>query len=224
MVRILRKITLEINFSSVGNLFPLDFFSSVLSLIDRVEAKSFLNIDMQKGVKIAIVEITMKSGHVLEDIPFPPFAKILNVLAHHENQFLVLIHIQYDSSLMSELSPFGLDHIFYETPAYLNNNRLVFSILGENDELSSFLTLVKKFIGDLTILRIQDHTYNDESLLSGLTERQKEILRKAKQSGYYEIPRKISTQALAEEFRISKAAVLEHLRKAEGKIMTRVIQ
>jgi len=170
----------------------------------------------------------MKSGYVLDDIPFPPFAKILNVFSQHENQFLVLIQIRYDSAILSKVhssfSPFGKEEIFYETPAYLENNRLVFSILGENKALSSFLSMVKNIIGDLTILRIQDHTYNDESVLSELTDRQKEILIKAKQSGYYEIPRKITTMELAQEFGISKTAILEHLRKAEGKIMMRVIQ
>ena len=224
----MRKITLEINFSTIGDIISLDIFTSILSLVDKIEAKSFLKIDLQKGEKIAIVEFTMKSGYVFDDIPFPPFAKILNVLAQHENQFLVLIQIRYDSAIrrriQSSFSPFGIEEIFYETPAYLEGNRLVFSILGEKKALSSFLTLVKKIIGDLTILRIQDHTYNDESILSELTDRQKEILIKAKQSGYYEIPRKITTMELAKEFEISKTAILEHLRKAEGKIMMRVIQ
>jgi predicted DNA binding protein len=204
----------------------LDFFTSILSLVDKIEAKSFLNIDLQKGEKIAIVEFTMKSGYVLDDIPFPPFAKILNVFAQHENQFLALIQIRYDSTILrkvhSTFSPVGIEEIYYETPAYLEGNRLVFSILGEKEALSTFLTMVKKTIGDLTILRIQNHTYNDESILSELTDRQKEILIKAKQSGYYEIPRKITTVELAKEFGISKTAILEHLRKAERKIMMRV--
>jgi predicted DNA binding protein len=222
----LRKITLEINFSSLMDLISLDLFTSILSLVDKIEAKSFLKIDYQKGEKIAIVEFTMKGGHVLDEIPFPPFAKILNVLAQHENQFLVLIQIQYDSTILREVhsrfSPFGIEEIFYETPAYIEGDRLVFSIFGEKKALSTFLTLVKKIVGDLKILRIQNYTYNDESILSELTDRQKEILIKAKQSGYYEIPRKISTMELAKEFGISKTAILEHLRKAERKIMLRV--
>ncbi len=224
----MRTITLEIDFSILTEKISFDAFSSIQALVDKIEAKSLLKIDYQKGEKIAIVEFTMKSGYTLDDIPFPPFARILKVFTQHENQFLVLIQIHYDyatlSTIHSNFSPFGIEEIFYETPAYLEGNRLVFSILGEEKALSSFLTLVKKVVGDLTVLRIQDHTYNDESILSGLTERQKAILIKAKQSGYYEIPRKITTMELAREFGVSKAAILEHLRKAEGKIMTRVIQ
>jgi predicted DNA binding protein len=223
MVKKMRKITLEVNISTLKDIPPMDIISSFLSIIDRVEAKSFLKIDMLKGEKIVIAEFTMKPGHVLEDIPFPTFAKILNVISCHENKYLVIIQAQYEPSLASVYSAFGIDQIFYETPAYLDNDRLVFSILGEKDALSSFLKLVKKTVGDPTILRVQDHTFRDESLLSGLTERQKEILIKAKQLGYYEIPRKISSLDLAKEFNISKSAVLEHLRKAEGKIMVRVI-
>jgi predicted DNA binding protein len=223
-VSILRKITLELDISTIRDVPPLNILSSMLSLIDRIEAKSFLKIDMQKGEKIIIVEFTMKPGHVLEDIPFPKFAKILNVIQNHNNKYLAIIQAQYESSLASLYSDFGINQVFYETPAYLDNNRLVFSILGEKDALSSFLRLVKKIVGDPSILRVQDHTFKDESLLSGLTERQKEILIRAKQLGYYEIPRGITSMELAKEFNISKSAILEHLRKAEGKIMIKVIQ
>ena len=224
MVETLRKITLEVDISTLRDVPPLNILSSLLSIIDRVEAKSFLKIDMLKGEKIIIAEFTMKPDHVLEDIPFPRFAKILNVIKYNEKKFLVIIQIKYEDSIASLYSAFGKYQIFYETPAYLDNNRLVFSILGEDDALSSFLRLVKKTLHDPTILRIQEHSFKDESLLSGLTDRQKEILIKAKQLGYYEIPRKVTSSELAKEFKISKSAVLEHLRKAEGKIMVKVIQ
>jgi len=114
-VRILRKITLEVDISTIREVPPLNILSSMLSLIDRVEAKSFLKIDMQKGEKIIIVEFTMKPDHVLEDIPFPKFAKILNVIQKHDNKSLVIIQAQYESSLASLYSAFGIDQIFCES-------------------------------------------------------------------------------------------------------------
>jgi len=228
LVWILRKITLEINFSTLEGILKFNPIKSIQTLVDKIEAKSFLQIDLQKGEKIAIIEFTMKSGCVLDDIPFPPFVKTLTVLSHHENQFLVLLQTRYDSSILgniqSAFSPLGMEEIFYETPAFLEGDRLVFSILGEKEALSSFLASLKKIIGDITISSIQDLEYTDESILSELTDRQKEILIRAKQSGYYDIPRKITTLELAKEFGISNTALLEHLRKAEGKIMMRVIQ
>ena len=155
----MRTITVETNLSALEeDISSFHVFTYIQSLVNRIEAKSFLNIDFQKGEKIAIVEFTMKSGFVLADIPFPPFAKILNVLAHHENQYLALLQIRYDSSTLQKIhenfSPFGIEDIFYETPAYLEGNHLVFSILDEKKALSSFLTSIKKVVGDLTVLRI----------------------------------------------------------------------
>lgn len=56
---------------------------------------------------------------------------------------------------------------------------------------------------------------NDDSL----TERQREVFETAKRLGYYNWPRETSADALASELDVSKATVLEHLRKAEAKLL-----
>lgn len=52
-----------------------------------------------------------------------------------------------------------------------------------------------------------------------LSERQREILRLAQRHGYYHWPRKVSASELAGELDISKTTFLEHLRKAEAKLL-----
>lgn len=52
-----------------------------------------------------------------------------------------------------------------------------------------------------------------------LTERQREVFETARQQGYYEWPRKTSADALADGVSVSKATLLEHLRKAEAKLL-----
>jgi len=52
-----------------------------------------------------------------------------------------------------------------------------------------------------------------------LTARQREAFTAARQRGYYEWPRHISAQELAAELDVSKATFLEHLRKAEAKLL-----
>lgn len=52
-----------------------------------------------------------------------------------------------------------------------------------------------------------------------LTERQREVFETARQQGYYEWPRGTTADALADEIGIAKATVLEHLRKAEAKLL-----
>lgn len=55
-----------------------------------------------------------------------------------------------------------------------------------------------------------------------LSERQREIFELAQEEGYYMWPRETSATDLADEVDISKTTFLEHLRKAEAKILGRI--
>ena len=55
--------------------------------------------------------------------------------------------------------------------------------------------------------------------LDTLTPQQRQVFEHARRSGYYEWPRETSTRALAAEFDVSKTTLLEHLRKAEAKLL-----
>lgn len=52
-----------------------------------------------------------------------------------------------------------------------------------------------------------------------LSERQREVFELARERGYYTWPREVSATDIAEELGVSKATVLEHLRKAEAKVI-----
>ncbi|WP_089820894.1 helix-turn-helix domain-containing protein [Halogranum amylolyticum] len=52
-----------------------------------------------------------------------------------------------------------------------------------------------------------------------LSERQREVLDLARRRDYYQWPREVSAGDLADELGISKATLLEHLRKAESKLL-----
>ncbi len=52
-----------------------------------------------------------------------------------------------------------------------------------------------------------------------LSERQREVFDLARKRGYYEWPREVSAADLAEELGVSKPTLLEHLRKAEAKLL-----
>lgn len=52
-----------------------------------------------------------------------------------------------------------------------------------------------------------------------LTGRQQEVIQAALDAGYFEWPRQITSDELAEELGITRATCLEHLRKAESKLI-----
>jgi predicted DNA binding protein len=55
--------------------------------------------------------------------------------------------------------------------------------------------------------------------LDSLTPTQREVFDLARKEGYYEWPRGTSTRELAELSGVSKTTLLEHLRKAEAKLL-----
>lgn len=59
-----------------------------------------------------------------------------------------------------------------------------------------------------------------ESILAGLTDKQVEMLCEAFSLGYFDQPAKVTADELAKRAGVSRSTFTEHLRKAEGKVMT----
>ncbi len=62
-----------------------------------------------------------------------------------------------------------------------------------------------------------------DGVLPDLSPRQREIFSTAYDEGYYEIPRKTTTEAIADEVGIERRTAEEHLRRAENKLVTALI-
>ncbi|WP_058366811.1 helix-turn-helix domain-containing protein [Haloparvum sedimenti] len=58
-----------------------------------------------------------------------------------------------------------------------------------------------------------------EQRLDTLTPTQRDVYEHAREEGYYEWPRGVSTRELADDLGVSKTTLLEHLRKAESKLL-----
>jgi predicted DNA binding protein len=76
-----------------------------------------------------------------------------------------------------------------------------------------------KFVGKVTEVSFQKAAFEEHSVISMLTTKQREIVIEALRHGYYDYPRKIDASGVAEKVGVSKATALEHLRKAEGRLM-----
>jgi len=83
-----------------------------------------------------------------------------------------------------------------------------------HEALSRFGDLCEDARIELTVTRIYNPTKPEGGPWFGLTGPQRETLVRAVEGGYYAIPRRMSTNDLAEEFGISDQAVTERLRRA----------
>ena len=70
-------------------------------------------------------------------------------------------------------------------------------------------------LGDFRLLYVKKSTFDGFNL----SDMQETVLKAALELGYYNWPKKISAKEIARRLKLSKATVLEHLRKAEIKVM-----
>jgi predicted DNA binding protein len=85
---------------------------------------------------------------------------------------------------------------------------------GTHDALSQFREHCLNEEISLEVGRIYNPARPEGGPFYGLTQPQRETLVRAVRGGYYSIPRRMSTQDLADEFDISDQAVTERLRRA----------
>ena len=99
----------------------------------------------------------------------------------------------------------------------------IYIIKGTDDSIEDFLKAVK-ILGIVKDIKIQKLEDKECDILSNLTNNQKKILNYAKKFGYYDYPRKITSEELSEKTGINKDVILESLRKAEKRIITRILE
>jgi DNA-binding CsgD family transcriptional regulator len=112
-------------------------------------------------------------------------------------------------------------------PDFLDVDRMKVEMIGKEDEIKKLLHYTNKW-GDksfkiLGLTSIDTKEGGGASLLSKLTPRQRQMLLTAYALGYYDVPRRISSDDLSRHLKVDKSTIVEHLRKAERKLIGSII-
>lgn len=153
----------------------------------------------------------------------------VEVIEHNEADDRTTATLFIEGAL-TEFTP--LQTLLYEGflpigPTRLEHGRECFDLLlHDRDELSSAIELLEEF-GDVNVERISREFRHDVvpsraewlELLGGIPPRQRELLNRAVEEGYFEIPRQVTLAELAEDMGITKTTASNHLRKAERRVV-----
>ena len=104
----------------------------------------------------------------------------------------------------------------------METKKNIYIIKATDSEVENFFKAME-ILCNIKDLKIQKVEYKGCDILSILTNSQKKILNFATKFGYYDYPRKITSEELAEKIGISKDVILENLRKAEKRIITKAL-
>ncbi|WP_418284604.1 helix-turn-helix domain-containing protein [Halorubrum sp. DTA46] len=133
--------------------------------------------------------------------------------------------LEYDPGDM--VCPTLLKHGFvHSAPVRIEDGREEWQVcfVGERTEIRESLDAVEVDSGaEVSVESMSSTGYAGrtarEQRLDTLTTTQREVYEHAREAGYYEWPREASTRELADDLDVSKTTLLEHLRKAESKLL-----
>lgn len=170
------------------------------------------------------------------------FDAVLNVIREHGDTETVDVIERYDAGSqgrtsatlllrgsLSEFSP--LQTLLYEGflplgPTRLEDGKECFDLLLENrEELSKATTLLDEF-GNVTVRRLSQNYSRRivpseaewQELLTSIPPRQRELLNIAYDQEYFEIPREVTLEEIANEMGITKTTASNHMRKAQREV------
>ncbi|QIO23424.1 helix-turn-helix domain-containing protein [Haloarcula sp. JP-L23] len=132
--------------------------------------------------------------------------------------------LEYDPDDM--VCPTLLEHGFvHSAPVRIEDGREEWQVCfaDERSKIEPALDKVREEAGaEVSVAAItasESAASEREQRLDSLTSAQRKVFEHARDAGYYEWPRETSTRELADDMDVSKTTLLEHLRKAEAKLL-----
>lgn len=215
----MRKAIIELKPNNMARKMQGKIFDS----IERIEGREILKLDFDKRMKLVIVDFIMKPGKKPDEVNWPKGVEVLNILKADGDRYTTLLSAKVPGKKIATLFKlFDLD-VIYDLPYLATQDMIKLSAIGEAEPLSKLIKLVG-LLGKVEKVSFTRATFSEHDLLKVLTDKQRDIIIEAKKRGYYDYPRKINTKELSERLGISKATTVEHLRKAEMRLMNNMLE
>jgi len=182
----------------------------------------FLRQDPQEFAAISEVEFKDSTSKV-EDLLSDGFLVEAQVLERQKNG-AYLVFLRGGPSLSSVLNAIGIESGYLFPPIGIGEGKIKISFLGNEKQVKDFMEKIDTLGIRYRVVLLADANFSPISPLNRLTEKQREVMMEAYKMGYYDIPRKITSEELAESLGLVGSTVVEHLRKAEQRLMTQLFE
>lgn len=207
--------------------FPLASFPTVSPLqnVKLFKILHILKLDMKEFAALIRIEFTDKHTGIEALFPKSPLAEVrFELLDENDGSYTYFVRIR---SLPGHQRPLKLSPLanggYLSIPLEIRDEKLKVTFLGSTKQVKSVLEYIMKFGMPYRVVSLANAKSVVTSPLDRLTERQRDVLTKAYKLGYYAIPRKVSSEKLAEVFSLSKSTLVAHRRKAERLLLAEIL-
>jgi predicted DNA binding protein len=176
----------------------------------KMEISYFLPYDLEKSIGNSLIEILHYDiDSIIVEIRNHPSVFELRVLEKEENKVKFNVKTE-DPYLLYAIIKCG---VLIDFPVRVEDGFAYWRLISSRERIDQLLTLFEEKNINFELLRIGLSPYIIEDDKNKLTYDESNILDKAISSGFFEIPRKISLEELANELGKSKSALSVMLRK-----------
>ncbi len=112
----------------------------------------------------------------------------------------------------------------YLVAAEIREGKMKVTYLGSVKQVKTVLNTFRQQKIRYRILSLTDAKFSVDSPLNSLTEKQRRVLIASYRYGYYNLPRKVSSEKLAKKLNLHKSALATHRRKAELRLITQILK
>lgn len=103
------------------------------------------------------------------------------------------------------------------------DGKVKFTLLGDNKQVKDFLESAEQLGVNYRIVSLMEAKFSPSSPVSRLTEKQRDALILAFRLGYFDTPRKVSSEQLAEKLGLAHSTLAVHLRRAERRLLAEML-
>lgn len=176
----------------------------------KMEISHFLPYDLEKSIGNSVVEIMHYDLEtIIEQVSNHPSVFELNVIETKENKVKFNVKTK-DPYLLYAIIKCG---VLIDFPVRVEEGFAYWRLISTRERIDQLLTLFEEKNIDFKLLRIGKSPYSIEDDKNKLKLDELNVLDKAISLGFFEIPRKISLEELANKLGKSKSALSVKLRK-----------
>jgi predicted DNA binding protein len=214
----MRKLTLEIELNEEIR----EEMSSTFEHIHSLELLETLKTEWEEGIYVGLGECISRENVLFHDLDYIGKMEIISILKSEGNKHTCLFKYQEPEISKEIFKEFDLD-LITAMPTILTEKTYTCSVIGDQKNLTRFIELMETTLGKIEKMSFKKAAFQKHDILSVLTDKQREVLFAAEKHGYFKYPRKIKPEELAKIVGISKGTTLEHLRKAEDRVMSNIL-
>ncbi len=214
----MRRVTLEFNYRDAWKLI----FGSNTDKVEVLEALRCFKCDLEGLAIICRIKLKDKTTS-MKDLVGKGLLTNIEIL-YKERDGSIVVFIEGRSCIPQPPTGARLPKLLMARPPdFLAVDRMKVEVVGKETEIKKLLQHANKWSNTYKILGLASVDTKGESPLSKLTAKQRQTLLTAFALGYYDVPRRISSEDLSRHLNADKSTIVEHLRKAQRKLIDGII-